>query len=1534
MHINQNQIIMKTLALKLSILILIIGLSINAFTQTINIDSTFYADTEIYPFSQIDSIYGLNITGSCQLNSDTSLIRVILGTSEEEYMIFESYPLITQGYDSAFSDICDETCFLNEEEPLYISIEIINASIYIDDIIISNVWQDNLTELQYQSKRITDQTKIEYMNQNILDNRWNWIADSTEFVKQFYFEKKNYFGEKYNLYGIEYYVSGIYDNVFSENITSTKNLDLVPEFDWRKKHDAHLIDSKYWDGDLDEYELGNGWITGIRNQKSCESCSAFGSIATLESSINLYYNYHVDSTEELRLSEKDAFNCSLYPPGQVGCTCSSGKEIIVILNFIRQSGVVNEECYEYVAPYCEGFGDDCYDFSTKCTDPIFTSDITGSNAIAIMDPNTNEETLKTALIENGPLVIEVHRLFNPTISHVVSLVGFEKDDEDRTIWIMKNSWGLQSSNGYVYSALALGTHSNAPYIESPARAIIEPTIYHYPPVDYYRHCYDKDKDGYCNWGIGEKPATCSQNCHDAEDSNDNNRRIGPYDDNYYGVPVKPEMIVEHNNLEIENGGFLTFYENSGNVILNITIRNEGNAQLNFYPEDMQPIPDEIVSSSNPDVFEITSIPPANIEMNVGETTFQITYHYTSGPGNDNAIITINTIEFDFEPFKFFIENNDCFFNPEVEEISEIVNWPDWAVKSSNVLIKDGAELNITGNYGFVKDASLFIEPGGKVTIDGGVLTKACLNKWQGVDVWGNTNLSQYPTSNQGYIKIINNGSIRNAETGIQAAQIINGLYVSGTTGGIISCNSAIFKDNISDVIIYPFENTNPGTGEEAPNFCSFTNAQFINTTVCEHDPYVNLWGVDGIRFRGCSFINELTKSDCPIGYNKGTGIRSFSSGFYIDDYCVNNTYLCDETKQCHFENLEYGIYAFNGELSKYISIDTAVFVNNKTGIYMSMVENQTITQNKFVYDDTHDLSDDTPVGLYLETCTGYYVEENIFSNNAQDLTSLGIQIVNSGSAYNEIYNNTFENLNTGISAAGENRDAVGNGLCIKCNDFEECVNDIYVTNEGGNTNLGIAFAQGEVAPQPPPYQDPDPTYAAGNNFSDFTGINYNYINLEACNQIEYTYHGNYDDNKYKLIPDPRYPQAPSTHIDLNPDPEVWYNSKSEACPSNFGSIIDFTAEKSMFESELVNVDAYQDTLSMFVDGGDTDGLNLNVQLSFPDEALEVRQELLDESPYLSDTVIKSAISKENVLPNAMIRDVLVANPQSAKSTNVIQSLDNRYNPMPDYMMNEIMQGQTVYGAKELLEQKLSKHKTKRDKSLSKLIRHYKSDTSNIAASTDSIISLFQNQNYSSPRYRLAMIYLCENDSASAFSTLNNIPVEFNLTEKEETTHDFYLDLFDIQWEIASDTNGIDSLQIAALLEIAGHQYTMPSVYARNILVNAGEIIYNELVYLPDLFKVTPIWHKGNNNVIKPSLLKVFPNPASSYFIAEYILEDAIEKVYLILTEMNGKPIKTIYLAGKQNQIIVPIRDLPCGIYIIQLVGNKKVLESKKLTILK
>ncbi|MCF8351932.1 MAG: hypothetical protein K9G67_00865, partial [Bacteroidales bacterium] len=98
---------------KAIILIASIAFISNVGAQSINVNQYFTSDAEIFPFDPNDTIYGLSITGSVTLNSDTSLVRIILAdTNYYEYMAYEAYPLIVDTFSFDTTGVCDETCYL------------------------------------------------------------------------------------------------------------------------------------------------------------------------------------------------------------------------------------------------------------------------------------------------------------------------------------------------------------------------------------------------------------------------------------------------------------------------------------------------------------------------------------------------------------------------------------------------------------------------------------------------------------------------------------------------------------------------------------------------------------------------------------------------------------------------------------------------------------------------------------------------------------------------------------------------------------------------------------------------------------------------------------------------------------------------------------------------------------------------------------------------------------------------------------------------------------------------------------------------------------------------------------------------------------------------------------------------------------------------------------------------------------------------------------------------------------------------------
>ncbi len=175
---------MKIIALKLSILFLITGLSFNALSQTINIDSTFMTDTEIFPFGTSGTVYGLSLNGTVDLNTDTSLVRVILfDTLFNEYLVYEAYPLICSSSIFSVNSVCDETCYSNGLVPYSLQIQLVNAELTLTTLQLTETYSSDAGSMQKQAKEALELNKASTIRTAIQEYQMLWFAD-TNYVSQ------------------------------------------------------------------------------------------------------------------------------------------------------------------------------------------------------------------------------------------------------------------------------------------------------------------------------------------------------------------------------------------------------------------------------------------------------------------------------------------------------------------------------------------------------------------------------------------------------------------------------------------------------------------------------------------------------------------------------------------------------------------------------------------------------------------------------------------------------------------------------------------------------------------------------------------------------------------------------------------------------------------------------------------------------------------------------------------------------------------------------------------------------------------------------------------------------------------------------------------------------------------------------------------------------------------------------------------------------------------------------------------------------
>ena len=569
-------------------------------------------------------------------------------------------------------------------------------------------------------------------------------------------------------------------------------------------------------------------------------------------------------------------------------------------------------------------------------------------------------------------------------------------------------------------------------------------------------------------------------------------------------------------------------------------------------------------------------------------------------------------------------------------------------------------------------------------------------------------------------------------------------------------------------------------------------------------------------------------------------------------------------------------------------------------------------------------------GMYLDACSGYHVENNEFYETSTSPVTIGLIVNNSGTLSNEIYRNTFHNLKIATLSQNENRnpDDDNGGLCYRCNKFIKNDSmagpdnfDFAITFSGTYTeSIGIAKNQG--------YLSGNTLAPAGNMFQPSpASSHYDFYN--EGNPIDYYYHSQ------TLLPYRLRPRPENIYGTVNPIPvDVQFNENS--CPSTLSGGGSSENIENLTHA-MGQSDSIGGVLNALVDGGSTNVLNFDVATSTPPEALQTRNELIAKSPYLSDTVMKTSVAKQDVLDNAMIRDVLVANPHSAKSDEIINMLEDRINPMPDYMMEQILVGEDTVSALEILEAKKACWDGEATKAYTRLLNYFEGD-SLTPANEDSLNWLFNYRNTISSQYDKAAWFHAKGDYSQSQSVLGLIPSTFNLSTSEQAVHEAYLDFFPLSEQIHSDTMGVfmvDSATVSSLQLIANSNTGEPAAYARNILIASGKITYQEPILLPDNnFKQAKKKFRGVNTSGDKQVLIVYPNPARDYFVVRFNLENFSSQILLTLYYGNGKIVHSHSCKGKLDEVIISTTNLKTGLYLLVLDLEGKHKECVKISVIK
>ncbi|MEA3444296.1 MAG: hypothetical protein U9R19_06160, partial [Bacteroidota bacterium] len=806
--------------------------------------------------------------------------------------------------------------------------------------------------------------------------------------------------------------------------------------------------------------------------------------------------------------------------------------------------------------------------------------------------------------------------------------------------------------------------------------------------------------------------------------------------------------------------------------------------------------------------------------------------------------------------------------------------------------------------------------------------------WGGIVLEGNDSpQGDINSSQEPVVYMINSSKIENAVTGILSE-----------VGGIIYANDCDFENNIQAIKFEPFQNTLP-SGILKRNISFFNNCDFtvddnflgLNLlTPADFTEHVYLEGVDGISFRECRFDNQ--QSVVYYQSENNIGINTSDAGFTVNCNCdiqLTPGQECpDQYKHSStFTNLNVGVQVLDG--SKAVKISNCEFLDNIVGVGITGLNYPVVTRNDFVIGATDILNnpnlDKQAVAIKTIESTGFQIEENDISlthNPNPVYFTYGIIIQQSGSDNNEVYNNDFTDIEYGVNALDENRAPVleFSGLQILCNEFldlsdKDIAVELYLNFGSGK---GIRAFQGN---------SDNNGISAGNCFTMNIGtpegniwnkservINYYCPCILNCTGCYFPYE--------------------ATPYYVNP----YLSDISNSCQSHLSQGYDYkmdpgieTATKSNY---YVSKTAYYNLLYSYyqqLDGGNTPLVLQQIQSTWPQEAWDLRNDLMAMSPYVSQEALEEA-ALSCVMPDAMLLEVCLANPDATRSDEFLELLAEGIScPLPQYMVDMVQDNWDAVTSRTILENGLARYGAERDFYANALIRNARFQDEYTLADFK---EWHEERASLSDYYAIAGLYIENNYFDTADMVLDDVLIDFELDDNQLIGHNNYVDYYEFMLSLHNynkTIHDLDSLELISLQAIADEPLGFAKAKAKSILCFAYDVCEPYYGYVSDYQPKS-----ARTNTQDPyklisdyyNKLKVSPNPVKDHAIFEWELPLLESDARLIISDIMGIVIEEFAITLKQGNLIWDTQKTTNGVYLYEIVENEKQLTNGKLIISK
>ncbi|MBU1010116.1 MAG: S8 family serine peptidase [Bacteroidetes bacterium] len=870
------------------------------------------------------------------------------------------------------------------------------------------------------------------------------------------------------------------------------------------------------------------------------------------------------------------------------------------------------------------------------------------------------------------------------------------------------------------------------------------------------------------------------------------------------------------------------------------------------------------------------------------------------------------------------------------EINENVSWNSNRDIYSNVFIKSGYSLTISNaEIEMGPGRKIVIEPGATLVVNNGVIRNNsqnynCTGPWQGIEVWGNSSAHQWPDTNGNYQQgrlVLNNATIENAIVAVNLWK--KGDY--SKSGGVVYATNSSFINNTLAVHALPYRNFHPLTFEEMPYNALFSNCTFeINADYPGYETFykhIDLNQVNGPRFKGCDFTLSPQVENVSAS---SIGIGSYGSGFRVNALCTSNNVPCNDWDRSSFTGFTYGIYATGNVTSNNtFEVSMTDFTNNSYGIKMTAVNNTTILSNMFNIggpgvDEIEKCGlAASAYGVYTDNCTGFAIEENDFYKlpGAPVGNYIGTYIAET-QATDQVYFNTYYGLSYGNYAVGENHvlpDDFFHGLAYYCNENVANFADFYVEPDNDpQKTTGIQSKQG------------NDQHVTGNKFSP-SGATWHFYNggdyLVGYYYCSTCANENPDDNREFQVTD--------KPVNIQSDCQSHYGGGSSV-----GRNLVLTPDE-ILDAELefaVNLSNYNSVKTLYEnlkDGGNTGATLTDIENASSNEMWELRAKLLGDSPHLSMEVLKAMADKTDVLPDNVIFEILAANPDELKKDELIKYLENKENPLPEYMINILRQVAEGSTYKTVLEQEMAHYNQVKTRAAYDLIRRILNDT---VVNNNALRSWLDNIGGKRADEQIISSYLSENNYENALSIAAMMPEMYNYNEYEMVEHAYFMELLNLQILLSQQGRTVfelNSTEVSNLETIAVNSTGTAGALAKGTLGYTLGGQYCNCIHVSDSagFK--------SSNIINPEdyakafglLITTEPNPANEWVAFNYTLPNDKSEGLIKIIDSKGTLVTSLHVTGMHGQKVWDTRKSTSGVYFFtmsvgELTRSGKIVISK------